>query len=244
MKICYECHNIVADDDGMELNDGSFYCASSGCKKEYLDEVVENQVIPDLMRTGTVLRMGSSSKPFKFPSFHKTPAALFATCENCGRKVDVGQRHFFYYGYQAAAPANVPPDRYVRLGKTDFLIAGRGSAMLCDICIKRPQRQRLYKKIGLSILGIIAFPGIYYLLAPKSPQYLCLALPVLVIAIAIFLARTYKDDPTSGDNLAIQLKQAPLLAQGFGMLVSEYNFKDLWYKNYPRKSSPKLDVHW
>jgi hypothetical protein len=46
------CGRSVPDGDGMELTDGSFYCISGGCQKKFLDRVVAEKVIPDMISSG------------------------------------------------------------------------------------------------------------------------------------------------------------------------------------------------
>ena len=229
MKICSTCHNIVTDSDGMKLANGNFYCESSGCKKEYLDEVFEKQVIPDLMRTGTVLRIGSSSKPLKFQTFHKGPAEFFKKCENCQKVRNEGHRYYFYYGYKDAAPANVPPEHSVRLGKSDYLIAGRESAYLCTHCVKRPQQMSALWKIIVLLLALPTIGYLLYSLNTKYLQYFFLGIFLPILGFIVYLIFTLKDNPEQAERLAIRLKQKPFLQQGFTTFLSESNFKKLYY---------------
>ncbi len=136
MKICNYCHNVVPDDDGIQV-EKKFYCISGGCQKEYLDEVFDKQVLPDLMRTGTVI--GYSSSRNKFPrGYHSAPAEFFKACEKCHKVHDTGTRYYFYYGYMGAAPEGVTPDKVVGLSNTGYLLAGRDYVFLCRSCAKGP----------------------------------------------------------------------------------------------------------
>jgi len=67
MKTCSMCGRIVPDGDGMELTDGSFYCISGGCQKKFLDRVVAEKVIPDMVSSGGRVVLMADKPKFDLP---------------------------------------------------------------------------------------------------------------------------------------------------------------------------------
>jgi hypothetical protein len=76
MKKCDSCGKMVAEDNGLELTDGRFFCRSGGCQERFLIGVYECEVKPDLLRQGGVVIRSSAEPGFNPPSLTGEPAVI------------------------------------------------------------------------------------------------------------------------------------------------------------------------
>ena len=226
MKICDDCHNIVSDEDGLQL-ENRFYCKSGGCQKEYLDEVFEEQVVPDLMRTGTVVGYRGRKKNM-LRGYHKGPAEFFKACEKCHKVQDAGGRYYYYYGYLGASPEGVTADQVVALRDTQYLLAGRESAFLCQRCANRPRWLNALWIFLPLLLAIIVFAGLVYTATIEFTEITCLTIGFVVIGYLILMRKFLRGKPDLPERVAIDLKKKSLQGKGFNVFLTETQFKKLY----------------
>jgi len=208
MKTCSMCRRSVPEDDGMELTDGSFYCVSGGCQKKFLDRVVAEKVIPDMISSGGKVVLMTDKPKFDLPPLSDHPAEFYKECEVCHKVKVGGSRYSFHYGTRGSR-------RY-------FQSAGKEGAWICYECVNR--------RVLLS-LGLLAVPVLASLFAlcpyfvkgfPGNP----FVLPAVLILFGIYaLTIPYRGTDEMAGRMAISTKKKPLKQQGYKAFMTEKRYK-------------------
>jgi len=209
MKTCSMCGRSVPDGDGMELTDGSFYCISGGCQKKFLDRVVAEKVIPDMVSSGGRVVLMADKPKFDLPPLSDHPAEFCKECEVCHKVKVGGSRYWFHYGTRGSR-------RY-------FQSAGKESAWICNDCVNNRVRLSL-TMVVLSIATLFAlclyfvkgFPGITFLL------------PAVLILFGIYaLTIPYRGTDEMAGRMAISTKKKSLKQQGHNAFLTEKAYKKM-----------------
>ena len=231
MKTCTSCGRTVADDDGLALTDGSFYCKSGGCQKRFLDSVVDNQVIPDIIRSGgRVVKFVDEGKPAPssaLPGMGGSPAESNRECELCHKIQVEGCRYYFYYGKKTDTSIF---DFLLKLRgiSSPPLIKDRGSAWICRKCTNL-RKTTLY---GLmAILLLVSVPSLIVIFSnPSALDLMSLTIAAvgfwsLGIFFIMFDRLRGKNEIT--ERLAIRLKKKELRKQGYKVFLTNRQFAKL-----------------
>jgi hypothetical protein len=208
MKTCSMCGRSVPDGDGMELTDGSFYCISGGCQKKFLDRVVAEKVIPDMVSSGGRVVLMADKPKFDLPPLSDHPAEFYKECEVCHKVKVGGSRHWFHYGTGGSR-------RY-------FQSAGKESAWICDDCVNR----RVLLSLGL--LAVLVLASLFALCTyfvkgfPGNP----FVLPAVLILFGIYaLTIPYRGADETAGRMAISTKKKALKQQGYKAFMTEKEYK-------------------
>jgi len=227
MKTCTSCGRTVTDDDGLALNDGSFYCKSGGCQKKFLDGVFEKEVVPDLIRSGgKVVRLVDEKQPAQssaIPVLENAPAEFNRECELCHKVEMDGSRYRFYYG-KKTDKSFIDALLSLRGISSPPLIKDRESAWICRKCTNR--RATLLRGIMafLLVVGIVLI-GTLFLYPPISIY----TTPFGLLALGIFFIMVDKlrGDKEIPERLAIRIKKKALRQQGFDVFLTNKQFAKL-----------------
>lgn len=226
MKTCSSCGRTVADDDGLELTDGRFFCQSGGCQQRFLSSVVDNEVIPDIIRSGGKVVKFVSEKPAQkqeLPVLEDGPAEFNRQCELCHQVQFDGSRYRFYYGKKTDTSFL---DTLLSLFgyRSPPLIKDRDSVWICRKCTNRrtAQLRGLMAFLLLISLPLLASSFLY----PSGSLFL-LPLGLLSLGIFFILFDQLRGDKEIPERLAIRIKKKSLRQQGYNIFLTNKQFAKL-----------------
>ena len=227
MKTCTSCGRAIADDDGLELTDGSFYCKSGGCQKRFVDGVFEKEVIPDIINSGgQVVKFVYEDKPIQksaIPVLDDVPAEFNRECECCHKVQIDGSRYRFYYGKKTDT-SFLDTILSLRGISSPPLIKDRGSAWLCRKCTGRHKTQRRLLLASLLLIEVLLLAAGFL----QTPLGLfLLALGLLLLGILIIILPRMGGEKEIPERLAIRIKKKELRQQGFNVFLTNKQFAKL-----------------
>jgi hypothetical protein len=202
------CGRSVPDSDGMELTDGSFYCVSGGCQKKFLDRVVAEKVIPDMVSSGGRVVLMADKPKFDQPPLNDHPAEFCKECEVCHKVKVGGSRYWFHYGTGGSR-------RY-------FQSAGKESAWICDDCVNRRVLLSLGLLVVLSIAALFALCPAFVKGANFNPTLMAL---VFILFGIYALTIPYRGADEMAGRMAINTKKKALKQQGYKAFMTEKEYK-------------------
>lgn len=226
MKTYSSCGRIVADEDGLELTDGRFFCKSGGCQKSFLDRVVDEEVIPDIIASGgKVVRMVDSEKPAikNEPVVIRSGASQSSSsCEGCHKVQVAGDYYRFYYGRKTGSSFlnilspfgyNSPP-----------VIKDQASVWICRKCTGQ-RKAVLYGLMGLLLILSLLLIAAYLL----NPSASILFLPVAAFSLAglLFMFERFLGKNEISERLAIRFRKHALREQGYNIFLTNKQFARL-----------------
>jgi hypothetical protein len=227
MKTCTSCGRVIADDDGLELTDGSFYCKSGGCQKKLLDGVFEKEVVPDIIHSGgRVVKFVDQERPAQksaIPVLDDEPTELNHECEFCHKVQVDGSRYCFYYGKKTDTSFF---DTLLSLRgiSSPPLIKDRGSAWICQKCTNLHKTQRRIILVSLLLIEVLLLAAGFL----QTPLGLfLLALGILLLGILIIILPRMGGEKEIPERLAIRIKKKELRQKGFNVFLTNKQFAKL-----------------
>ena len=216
MKTCSACGKAVSNEDGLQLTDGRFFCTSGGCKKRFLDQVVEEEVVPDILRSGgRVVRYGNPKQ--SSVTQHPGYAAWNADdCERCHQSL--APLHTYTISYAQRKIRFRTINRFLRGdGWRPFdQLAGHTSAQICDRCVNGRRR------LSLTILFfLLASLVVTYMIISTNQHLQLFFLPIAFILLGVYFILIPPASKTeTGDRFTIQLKRQALREQGYRVFLT------------------------